>query len=183
MTREPTDVLREEHALILRALDMLEVAAVRTAAGGPVEGGWWGQALEWLRGFADRNHHAKEEVLLFPALEQAGIPNAGGPIGVMLREHTEGRALIAAMETGPDRAASARAYVGLLRAHIDKENGVLFPLADTVLGDDTRVALARDFAEVADRLGREASLAEAAADLASLEARLGVPASALALGQ
>jgi hemerythrin-like domain-containing protein len=171
---DPTTLLREEHALILRALDMLEAAAALTAAGAGLEDAWWTRALAWLRGFADRNHHAKEEDLLFPALEQAGIPNAGGPIGVMLHEHREGRALIAAMERGPDRAASARAYVALLRAHISKENNVLFELADAVLVETTKAALAQKFAAVTDDLGRDASLTAAAAEVLALEHALAV---------
>lgn len=170
---EPTTVLRDEHTLILRALDALEAAAGLTAAGGRIDDAWWTRTLAWLRRFADANHHEKEERLLFPALEQAGIPNAGGPIGVMLREHTEGRALIAAMQEGPDRAASARAYVGLLRAHISKENNVLFELADAVLGENTRASLARRFDAVAAELGRDASLTDAAAELSRIEAALG----------
>lgn len=34
---------------------------------------------------------------------------------------------------GPARAAAAREYVSLLRDHIAKEDGVVFPLADSVL--------------------------------------------------
>jgi hemerythrin-like domain-containing protein len=38
--------------------------------------------IGWLRGFADRTHHAKEERSLFPALAAAGISSEGGPIEV-----------------------------------------------------------------------------------------------------
>lgn len=95
----PTDTLREEHRVILRAIALLEVAAGRLTDGRPLPDGWWENLLDWLRHFADRNHHAKEETHLFPALAQAGIPAAGGPVSVMLEEHTEGRALIQAMAT------------------------------------------------------------------------------------
>jgi hemerythrin-like domain-containing protein len=32
----------------------------------------------FINGFADKRHHAKEEDLLFPAMEKAGIPRTGG---------------------------------------------------------------------------------------------------------
>ena len=96
--------------------------------------------VDFLKLFADKCHHGKEEGLLFPALEAAGVRRDGGPIGQMLAEHVEGRRLIAAMadalDAGPDLpafAAAARRYIDLLRAHIGKENGVLFPLADRAL--------------------------------------------------
>ena len=175
---EPTDVLRDEHVLILRALEVLEAAALRVAGGGHVDDAWWARIIAWLRGFADRNHHVKEECLLFPAMERAGVPVAGGPIGVMLEEHADGRALIRAMEAtaGVDRAANARRYISLLRAHIDKENGILFPLADSILDDNARRALSRDFSAVADELGLDASLAGASAEVTAMAGALATEA-------
>jgi hemerythrin-like domain-containing protein len=167
----PTNVLREEHRVILRALALLESAAgVDPSAATSVE--WWERVLGWLRAFADRNHHDKEERYLFPALVEAGVPSEGGPVGVMLAEHVEGRALIQAMRTADAaaRAEAARRYVRLLRDHIDKENDVLFPLADAVLGEHAQQALARAFAAVEAEQGRDASIAHAEAEVDRLQA-------------
>jgi hemerythrin-like domain-containing protein len=156
----PTEILRDEHAVILRALDAVEAAAARLEQGQPPPESWWTAMIAWLRAFADRTHHAKEERALFPAMVKAGIPSEGGPIGVMLAEHVEGRALIEGLaEPDPGRRArSARAYVALLRAHIAKENEVLFPLADAVLEPGAQGALRRDFEAIADVLGSAGSL-------------------------
>jgi hemerythrin-like domain-containing protein len=166
----PTDVLRDEHRVILRALDLLETAAARLAGGE----GWWREIIGWLRAFADRNHHAKEEASLFPAMVKAGVPSEGGPIGVMLEEHERGRALVAAMEASEPaaRAATARAYVALLREHINKENEVLFPLADAILDEAAQGALQREFEAVEAEQGRNASIAHAEAALERLAAAL-----------
>jgi hemerythrin-like domain-containing protein len=171
----PTDVLREEHRVILRALELLETAAERLAAGGTLPEGWWGELLDWLMAFADRNHHAKEERALFPALARAGVPAAGGPVGVMLEEHMAGRGYIQVMQTGAPaaRIEAARRYIRLLRDHIDKENGVLFPLADAVLEPRVREALAREFAALEAERGRETSSAQAEARVDRLAAALG----------
>ena len=171
---KPTDVLRDEHRVILSALDTLALAADRLAAGGRLPDGWWAELIEWLRAFADRNHHAKEETSLFPAMVKAGVPSAGGPIGVMLEEHRQGRALIAAMESGEPaaRAAVARQYVGLLRAHIDKENDVLFPLADAVLDEPVVAAVQREFDTVQIEQGAAATIPHAEAAVARLAAAL-----------
>ena len=79
---------------------------------------------------------------MFPALVKAGIPEKGGPIGVMLSEHVQGRELIKEMEAAVsgtvDRhkfSHSAKEYSSLLEAHIQKENNVLFPAAEKVLTD------------------------------------------------
>jgi hemerythrin-like domain-containing protein len=170
-----TDILRSEHVLVLEALDVLERAAWASQHGAAPSEEWWRALLAWLRTFADRNHHAKEERALFPALAQAGVPaGEGGPIGVMLEEHVEGRGLIAAMEAPHPgaRAIAAQAYVGLLRAHIEKENGVLFPLADAVLDEDAQRALSRQFEALAAEVGRAAALADAQATLEALATSL-----------
>ena len=170
----PTDVLRDEHRVILRALDVLEAAAARLAGGRPLPDGWWPEIIAWLRTFADKNHHAKEETSLFPAMVKAGVPSVGGPIEVMLEEHQRGRALVRAMEAGEPaaRAAKAREYVTLLREHIDKENGVLFPLADTVLDEAAQRALQREFEAVEAEQGRDASIPHAEAAVERLAAAL-----------
>ena len=49
-------------------------------------------AMDFIKTFADSCHHAKEEDLLFPAMGEAGFPSRGGPVGVMLMEHEQGRA-------------------------------------------------------------------------------------------
>ena len=51
--------------------------------------------IEFLRLYADRCHHGKEEALLFRELEKKGMPRAGGPVGMMLMEYQAGRSLIA----------------------------------------------------------------------------------------
>jgi hemerythrin-like domain-containing protein len=171
----PTDVLREEHRVILLALALLESAADRLARGQALPDGWWERLLGWLRAFADLNHHAKEERYLFPALVQAGVPSEGGPVAVMLAEHVEGRAFIQAMQADDvlRRVDAARRYIQLLRDHIDKENGVLFPLAEAVVEERAQQALAREFEAVEAEQGRDASIVHAEAEVERLRAALG----------
>jgi hemerythrin-like domain-containing protein len=159
--RNPTDVLRDEHVLILRALDALETAADRLAQGDVVPETWWIDLVAWLRTFADSNHHTREERLLFPAMVKAGVPGSnGGPITVMLEEHELGRALIRVIERGGPaaRVAAAHQYVSLLRTHIAKENGVMFPLADTLLDAAAQQSLMRAFEAVEGDDERDDSL-------------------------
>jgi hemerythrin-like domain-containing protein len=93
----------------------------------------------------------------------------------MLEEHERGRAMIRAMRQGDAaaRAAVARGYAAMLRDHIDKEDGVLFALADAVLDEAAQRLLARDFAAVEAEQGRTAALGWAEETLARLAAALG----------
>jgi hemerythrin-like domain-containing protein len=170
----PLDRLREEHRIILSALELLERAASREAARGHVAEPWWIGAVEWLRAFADRHHHAKEETALFPAMVKAGVPSDGGPIAVMLEEHVEGRRLVQAIagETGDGRARACRAYAALLRAHIDKENEIVFPLAEDVLDVAAVRGLRCEFDAVEAEQGPASTAAGAEAELRRLAAAL-----------
>jgi hemerythrin-like domain-containing protein len=139
--------LRAEHQGVLAVLKIMEAMALRLGKGLGVESAHWEQALDFLKVFVDKCHHGKEEDFLFPALEAAGVPRQGGPIAVLLAEHQEGRRLVKAMAgaQGPERAKSIRAYVNLLRDHIAKEDGVLFPLADQRLAPARQGELAQAY--------------------------------------
>ncbi len=115
------------------------------------------QLFEFYMTFVDQCHHGKEEALLFPALEQVGISREGGPVGVMLKEHQQGRDLVAKMKndlshylSGNTQAAMdlkkhADDYIALLSLHIDKENHVLFPMAVKHLSENTLAAMKKGF--------------------------------------
>jgi hemerythrin-like domain-containing protein len=173
----PTETLRDEHVLILRALDVADAAAAALERGDDPGDAFWTGLVGWLRGFADRNHHAKEEQALFPALQRAGVPSEGGPIGVMLAEHVDGRGFIRAMDLGGrQRAGAARAYVRLLRAHIEKENEVLFRIAEAVLDDRTQSEVAGRFDALAAEVGSDASYAVAETALDRLASQVATTA-------
>jgi hemerythrin-like domain-containing protein len=152
-----TATLRTEHEAILGMLEATEEAASQIASGITVNAEILNGLLDFFKIFADRCHHGKEEELLFPLLERRGMPRNGGPLGVMLAEHDQGRALIrnmsesaAQFEAGNREAAdtwahAARAYAALLRAHIQKENNILFMLAERMLSNEDQVSLAAAF--------------------------------------
>jgi len=153
-------ILRQEHDAILRMLDVTEEVARQLERGEAVPAETLHGLLEFFRLFADRCHHGKEEDLLFPLLERKGMPRDGGPIGVMLFEHDQGRTLVrrmtdsAAAYAAGDKAAAApwalaaRGYASMLRLHIDKENNVLFMLAERLLSDAEQEQLAQEFNRV-----------------------------------
>jgi hemerythrin-like domain-containing protein len=146
--------LMHDHDAILSALDILE----RMTSPRPGEAKPTREDLAaftgFLKEFADTCHHGKEEGILFPALGESGFPKESGPVAVMLSEHVEGRAFIRgmeqAMEKGTDLAAFGKAAAGytlLLRGHIEKENNVLFPMAERALDGKRLEEIHRQFEE------------------------------------
>ncbi len=163
---KPTEELIREHDAIQTMLRILESASTRLFAGEKVSADDLGNMIEFLRVFADRCHHAKEETVLFPAMEAVGIPRERGPIGVMLSEHDAGRKHIRGMadaldsyRKGVDGAARefvthARLYSNLLFQHIQKENQILFPMADAHIAETEQERIAREFARLeAEQIG------------------------------
>lgn len=145
--------LMNEHEGILFGLKILEQMVKAAKQTGKADIKDIGDMVDFLRLFADKCHHGKEEGLMFPAMEKAGIPNERGPIGQMLIEHNEGRKYIAEMGTSignrilqADRfTESATSYINLMRAHIEKENTILFPLGDKRLPMDEQKLLLNQF--------------------------------------
>jgi hemerythrin-like domain-containing protein len=152
-----TDILMTEHRAIERGLTVLEHAAGRIREGENLRKDFLRDTIRFIRLFADRCHHGKEEGFLFPALERQGFPRQAGPLAVMQFEHDEGRKLVGAMtellgdvESGKSGAAAAfaghaGAFSSLLRDHIRKEDEVLFVMAAERIPPDEQESLARDF--------------------------------------
>ena len=153
--------LLAEHKAVRLTLDILKEIGQHIDATGKISNTEHVEQLfEFFSTFVDRCHHGKEEELLFPALEQVGVSREGGPVGVMLNEHQQGRDLVAKMKTafsqyleGDGNAARhfkkhADAYITLLDFHIDKENNVLFPLAVKHLSADTLVEMKKGFDKI-----------------------------------
>jgi hemerythrin-like domain-containing protein len=149
-----------EHRVIEQVLGCLEALAGQAVEDGKLDGTSARQALDFFRNFADGCHHGKEERHLFPLLESRGFPREGGPTGVMLHEHEEGRLHVRAMEEAIESAAAgdreavfrfsdhARSYARLLREHIFKEDNRLFPMANDAFGGGDQDALLASFGKV-----------------------------------
>jgi hemerythrin-like domain-containing protein len=163
MTMMPTETLMHEHQIILMVLDGADREAQHIQDSGSVHTETVEEMLDFFRNFADRCHHSKEETLLFARMEARGMPVQGGPIGAMLYEHDQGRQLIRAIADGLAPAANGDVqaaeavgqnllrYARLLRAHIHKEDNVLYPLADHLLTPEDQ----RELIEAFDRVEAE----------------------------
>lgn len=157
---KPTEILMQEHRVIEQVLTCLERMAEICKRGEPLCADDARDAIAFLKAFADRCHHGKEEAQLFPLLEERGLPSEGGPTQVMRQEHEIGRAHIRAMneavtavEQGDANGASefirhADEYVALLREHIQKEDHCLFAMADSLLSQADQAALLARFEHV-----------------------------------
>ena len=161
-----TDELKQEHRVIERMLAVIDAAAYRQKLGRDLPPQFFPRVVNFVRNFADRCHHGKEEDNLFPAMEKRGIPGHDGPIGVMLVEHDRGRLYVREMDEAGHRFESgdlaavkvavenAVGYSELLRDHIYKEDTILYKMADQVFTAADQKELLEKFEEVEkERIG------------------------------
>lgn len=157
MKTDITQKLVEEHRLVLRMITLLERNAPLTAAGDYTNWQFYLDGIDFIRNYADRFHHAKEEDVLFVALVNNGMPRDNSPVAAMLMEHDQGRSFVSAMETavleveggGTEScqaiADNALGYAALLRDHIAKEDEILYPLAERVLPEAVRAGILQGY--------------------------------------
>jgi hemerythrin-like domain-containing protein len=127
--------LVREHDVIRLGLDAIATESLRIQRSFEVRLGFWMPALEWLELFVDRDHHAREEEVLFVWLQGAGMPMDRGPLAQVAKEHERARAvrgrMVQAVAIYDVRglAEAAQEYSDRLRQHMEDEERLLFPLA------------------------------------------------------
>jgi hemerythrin-like domain-containing protein len=171
--------MTNEHQQILRVLDALDcfAAAVRDTPEDKLE---LGRFITFIREYADERHHGKEEHVLFAAMIRNGFPPEQGPVGMMLLEHQQMRALVSvlrglAQQDAPwssgdlERVAdSATSYTCALREHIMKEDEMLYPMAMEHLPPAVQDEVDAECAALDERrasAGTDATLEQLAAQL------------------
>lgn len=159
MKTDITQVMVDEHKLILRMITLVEKNTVLMEQGAFRNWSFYLDAVDFIRNYADRFHHAKEEDVLFKALVDNGMPEKQSPIEAMLMEHDQGRTFVRNFEDAAQKALegesgqipiiaeNARGYAELLRGHIDKEDTILYPLAERVLPEEGRDVLVSAYSE------------------------------------
>ncbi len=160
----------EEHVWIKRLLaripDLLDALGRDWAGTAPqVE-----RCLEFIRTYADRYHHAKEEDLLFTYFDRDSAILRG-----MCRDHAEGRDHVRNVAEALAVSELARvehhlrAYGELLAGHIQREGTILYPWMDRSLSTRQVGELYSACIEVERRFG--SGPADQAAFVVELEAR------------
>jgi hemerythrin-like domain-containing protein len=155
MSLGPIEQLMSEHQLIKQVLTALEERLHQV----PFPADFIADALDFFSQFADGLHHYKEEMGLFPAMVQNGVPLENGPVACMLHEHDEGRGYLKtireslpAVRGGSTEAQTriqlnAAAYIEMLRNHIWKEDEILFQIALRILPEAAMKELEAKFSD------------------------------------
>lgn len=125
---EPIQALVDEHKLIKRFLALVPDLCQKIESDLEENKPLVKQSVEFIKQFADKFHHAKEEHVLFDYAK--GNPEI---INVMLEDHKKGRCFVKSILLGLETEDAAyityslKHYVELLTEHIEKEDEILYP--------------------------------------------------------
>jgi hemerythrin-like domain-containing protein len=152
--------LMTEHRLIERMLSVIKNALVQIESTNKVDPLFVDAAVDFIRMYADRTHHGKEEDLLFRKLRTR--PLSARDLTIMnelIEEHAFGRATTKALVQANTRyksgdSSSLAEIAGRLRTlvefypkHIEKEDKVFFPAARAYFTEDEDQAMLMEFWE------------------------------------
>jgi hemerythrin-like domain-containing protein len=163
----PTEALEREHRFIEKVVKACYVTVEEIRGGAAIDPDLLRQIVDFMRVYADQCHHGKEEALLFPALNEKGVPSTGCPISALSAEHIQGRRLVKGLADAADllrggdpKAGDAilenlKGITGLYPNHIWKEDYLLFPMTLKVMNADDLSGLGVKFETVDRSIGMD----------------------------
>lgn len=172
MSMKVTKILMEEHQVILSKLNKLEVLLTNSNESILEQIEYY---FDFIKYYSDEYHHAKEENIYFQWMIAKNPSVEFGPIRCMLSEHAVFRTLVEKaksaildyrenqndidMESAKNNLTE---FISGLRMHIDKEDNVLYRMADNMNNSDGDELMYEKF------MSSNKALAENIANLGSL---------------
>lgn len=155
------DVLVNEHTYIKIVLKAVKKISLDLVNGKEVDDQLYRSIIDFVRNYADKYHHKKEENYLFNRMAGSeNNPAAQGPVQGMLLEHDMGRKYISSLEKALDEYKAGNkdakvniisygvVYADLLEDHIHKEDNVIYKYAMRVLSNDETEFLDKEFKKI-----------------------------------
>lgn len=143
-------IMMDEHKNILKTLKVARKMCQEILINNKCETKDFYKLIDFIRNYADKHHHGKEESILFKIMGEELGPNVtDGPIRGMLIEHDLGRLYMSRLEEALkeyekgeqeallDIIANTISYTHLLQHHINTEDNTLYPFAEKRLRKET----------------------------------------------
>lgn len=157
---QPRGPLMIEHRLIMRMISLIAKEAASIEKNNVVNQSFIRSVVDFIRSYADRTHHGKEEDILFRDLGKKQLSPVDRKImDELIQEHIFGRvttnelaALVDAYQKGdtsalPGIAGTLRKFVDFYPNHIEKEDKVFFPLAMAYFSEPEQQSMLDEFLE------------------------------------
>ncbi len=155
------ELMVSEHTNIKRMLKIIRKYCFKVLKNEDLDYNDFYKIIDFVRNYADKHHHSKEENILFDLLsKQLGDKIKNGPIMGMLVEHDLGRLYMSNLENALKRLedgledakldiiANSVSYADLLTRHIDREDTALYKFAERSLSEENKKILNQKSEEV-----------------------------------
>lgn len=156
-----SEMLKEEHVLIGRFLDILNATAQNMENGAEVSDDTLKTIIAFFRDFFVGYHQRKEEEMLFDVLEENGVFREALPIEEMLHDHRKINVLLRRIENlSPSLESETRRktliqnidkFIRALQCHSRREDRVLYPMGDRLISQHDIQKLMDAFNEEEER--------------------------------
>lgn len=149
-------ILYDEHEVIVNALDVVQQAKFLIDKDEAQYEKTIRQLLDFFRNYADKFHHHKEEIILFPEMNKRNELLQDGVVKEMFNNHEDFREVLRKVEKYLDEKNYERVqqqldyYSEALLDHIAVENDEVFQMAETLFSDDELEKISHRFDD-ADR--------------------------------
>jgi hemerythrin-like domain-containing protein len=163
--RETVSSLRQDNALMERFVHALDKLIADAKQGGGVPPGAVHVAVDFIKVFIEQRHRTKEQKALFPLLAAKSEILANGPVRILADEDATDHELIAQIEAvlpgveAGDPGAIADAirdleiYAFMLHNHVEKEDEIIFRLADALITEEEATTLHQQFDAIDRAMG------------------------------
>jgi len=174
----PGEDLMQEHGVLERILLIYDEGARRIESREPLDLALIASAAGIVRRFVEGYHEKNEEQFVFPRLQQA--QREVDLVAILLLQHQRGRQVTddiirrAAAPASPELAQALRSFARMYRPHAAREDTVLFPAFRNVVGRDGYRELGEKFEDKEHELFGEHGFEKTVAEVARLEAALGI---------
>jgi hemerythrin-like domain-containing protein len=164
------EIMVEEHENIRRMLKVVRNISYRVLTLGDFDLEDINKIIDFIRNYADKHHHGKEEDILFETMNKKieKLARAGAITGMYI-EHDMGRLYMGNLEkavedykSGNDQArldiiANAISYTDLLERHIEKENTAMYRFAENMLDEESKAYIETEATKI-EELAKEKGL-------------------------
>lgn len=158
---ESIKIMVEEHENIRRMLKVIRKLCYRVMTNSDFDIADLPRIIDFVRTYADKHHHGKEEDILFETMnkEIEKLAKSGAITGMYI-EHDMGRLYMGNLEkainrfkSGDDESrldiiANAISYTDLLDRHIEKENTAMYRFAENMLNDSSKAFIEEECKKV-----------------------------------
>lgn len=154
-------ILYDEHSIIINAIDAARQSKELIGRNDEFYESTIRKLIFFFRAYADKFHHYKEEIILFPEMNKKNEMLADGVIKEMFDNHEDFREMIKSIENSlnekkyPEAHRQLEQYTEALLDHIVVENDEVFQMAESLFNDNELDKIYFRFEDCDRELGNE----------------------------